>query len=148
VLLALDGMVAVASPRGDRTIGAADLFLGPFTTALAPDELLTSLTLPRSEGRPFGFAELARREGDFALAGVCLLLDPARVVLFGVGGTPLRAAEAEESLESGASAEEAAELATRNLEAVSDVHADAGYRRRVATVLVRRTIEQAKSRRG
>ena len=148
MLLALDGTVTAASPRGERSIAAADLFLGPFTTALAPDELLTSLMLARSDGRPFGFAELARREGDFALAGACILLDPARVVLFGVAGTPVRAPEAEAALESGASAAEAAELATRDLEPVSDVHADAAYRRRVAAVLVRRAGEQAEARRG
>lgn len=147
-LLALDGAVTATSPRGERTIAAGDLFLGPFTTALAPDELLTSVTLARTGGRRFGFAELARREGDFALAGACVLLDPARVVLFGVAGTPLRAPDAEAAIESGASPAEAAELATRDLEPVSDVHADAAYRRRVAAVVVRRAVEQAGAGRG
>jgi len=147
-LLALDGAVTATSSRGERTIPACGLFLGPFTTSLEPDELLTALTVPRGAGRPFAFAELTRREGDFALAGVCLLLDPARIVLFGVAGMPVRAVEAEEGLEAGLPAAEVAELATRELEPISDVHADGAYRRRVTAVLVRRAIEQAAARRG
>jgi aerobic carbon-monoxide dehydrogenase medium subunit len=147
VLLTLDGAVTASSQTGERTIPVSELFLGPFTTCLDPDELLTSVTLPRCDDRPFGFAELARREGDFALAGACLVLDPARVVLFGVAGAPVRSTEAEQALEAGASAAEVADLATRDLEPVSDVHGDGDYRRRVAEVLVRRAIEQAEARR-
>jgi len=147
-LLALDGTVTATSARGERTIPAAKLFLGPFTTSLEPGELLTSVTLPRGEKRPYGFAELARREGDFALAGVCLLPEPARIVLFGVAGAPMRAAEAEQALDAGAPPAEVAELAIRGLDPVSDVHADGAYRRRVTAVLVRRAIEQAAARRG
>jgi carbon-monoxide dehydrogenase medium subunit len=144
VLLALDGEVTAAGPRGVRTIAAADLFLGPFTTALAADELLTEAVFPRHDARRFGFAELSRRHGDFALAGAAVLLDPARVVLFGLGSEPARAETAERALDEGAEAAEAAELATRGLEAVSDVHADAAYRLRVARVLVRRAVEEAR----
>ena len=148
VLLALDGSATVSSATGERAITAGELFLGPFTTSLAADELLTSLTVPRCGGRAFGFAELARRDGDFALAGACVLFEPARVVIFGVAGRPMRAAEAEAALEAGGSSEEAAALATRDLDPVSDVHADGAYRRRVAAVLVRRAIEQAEAQRG
>jgi carbon-monoxide dehydrogenase medium subunit len=143
VLLALDGEVVARSNAGERTIPAGDLFTGPFTTALAPDELLTAVVLPRGDARPFGFAELARRHGDFALAGAIVLLRPARIVLFGVGGVPERAADAERALDEGAAGADVAELATRDLDPVDDVHADGAYRRRVAAVLVRRAIEQA-----
>ncbi len=144
VLLALGGEVVATGPDGSRTIAACDLFLGPFTTALARDELLTTVLVPRHAGRPFGFVEVARRHGDFALAGAAVVLDPARVVVFGLGGAPARAPEAERALDEGADAAEAAELATRGLEAVSDVHADAAYRLRVARVVVRRAIEEAR----
>ncbi len=146
VLTALDGEVVAVGTGGERTIPAGKLFTGPFSTALAQDELLTAVVLPRQAMRPFGFAELSRRHGDFALAGAVVLLDPARVVLFGVGGVPERALEAERALGDGAGAAEAAELATRGLKPVDDVHADGGYRRRVATVLVRRALEQAAAR--
>jgi carbon-monoxide dehydrogenase medium subunit len=146
VLLALDGEVVARSSTDERTIGAEAFFTGPFTTALRPDELLTEVVLPRQSSRPFGFAELSRRHGDFALAGAILLLRPARLVLFGLGGAPARAREAEKALDEGASPAEAAELATRDLNPVDDVHADGAYRRHVASVLVRRAIEEAGAR--
>jgi len=143
VLLALDGEVVMSSPGGERTLSADALFTGPFTTALRPDELLTAVALPRQEGRAFGFAELSRRHGDFALAGAIVLLRPARIVLFGLGCGAERALEAERALQEGAGAAEVAELATRDLDPVDDVHADGSYRRRAAAVLVRRATEQA-----
>ena len=72
VLLALDGEVDVSGPGGERAIPAADLFLGPFTTSVATNELLTRVRVPRSSDRRFGFAEIARRHGDFALAGAAV----------------------------------------------------------------------------
>jgi len=146
VLLALDGEVVVRNRTGERTIGAGDLFTGPFSTTIRPDELLTGVVLPRLESRPFGFAELSRRHGDFALAGAIVLLRPARLVLFGIGGAPERALEAERALDEGAPAAEVADLTTRDLDPVDDVHADGRYRRRVAAVLVRRAVEQAGAR--
>jgi carbon-monoxide dehydrogenase medium subunit len=146
VVVALDGELVAAGPDGERTIPAADFFTGPFSTALAAGELLTGIVLPWQDTRPSGFAELSRRHGDFALAGAAVLLDPARIVLFGLGGRPARALEAERALDGGADAAEAAGLATRDLEPVSDVHADGAYRRRAAAVLVRRAIEQAAAR--
>jgi carbon-monoxide dehydrogenase medium subunit len=143
VLLALDGEIVARSTTGERTIDAEALFAGPFATALRPDELLTGVVLPRQGPRPFGFAELSRRHGDFALAGAIVLLRPARLVLFGLGGAPERAPEAERALDEDAPAAEVAELATRDLDPVDDVHADGAYRRRVAAVLVRRAVEEA-----
>jgi carbon-monoxide dehydrogenase medium subunit len=146
VLLALDGEVVARSRTGERTIGAGNLFTGPFTTALRPDELLAAVVLPRQDSRPFGFAELSRRQGDFALAGAITLLRPARIVLFGVTGAPERALEAERALDEGATSVEVADIATRDLSPVADVHADGRYRRRLAAVLVRRAVEQAGAR--
>ena len=129
----------------ERTTPVAELFTGPFTTSLAPDELLTAVVFPRGDSRRFGFVELARRHGDFALSGAAVLLDPGRVVLFGLGGGPERAPAAERALDEGADAAEAAEHATRDLTPVTDVHADGDYRRRAATVVLRRAIEQAEA---
>ena len=143
VLLALDGQVDVLGHTGVRTIPAGALFTGPFTTALAADELLTRVRLPGSGGRRFGFVELARSPGDFALAGAAVCLDPARIVLFGLGGEPARAPEAEALLEQGAGGREIAVAATRDLDPVSDVHADGAYRRRVAEVILGRALAQA-----
>jgi carbon-monoxide dehydrogenase medium subunit len=144
VVTALDGELVAVGPDGERSIPARDFFTGPFTTSLGHDELLTEVVIPGQGQRAYGFAELSRRRGDFALAGAVVLLDPARVVLFGVDGAPVRAMEAESALDGGADAGEAAELATRDLEPVGDVHGDSGYRRRAAAVLVRRSIEQTR----
>ena len=148
VMLALEGAITATSPRGERTIGAEELISGPFATDLAPDELLTSVAVARQPERPFGFAELSRRHGDFALAGAVVLLEPARVVVFGVEGSATRRRDAEAALDDRADAGEVAELAARELDAVFDVHADGDYRRRVANVLVRRAVERARAVRG
>jgi CO/xanthine dehydrogenase FAD-binding subunit len=148
VLVALDGEIVATGPRGERTIPASSFCLGPFSTALEPGELLTAVRAPAQDGRRFGFVEIARRRGDFAIAGAAVVLEPARIALFGVAGTPIRAVSAEEALAGGASATEAAALAASSLEPSSDVHASAEYRRRVAAVVVRRALEQAGARAG
>ena len=79
---------------GERVDRAASLFLGPFTTALDDGELLTELRLPDPPaGARHGFAEIARRRGDFALAGAAVVVAPgyARVALFGVAPAAFRA---------------------------------------------------------
>jgi CO/xanthine dehydrogenase FAD-binding subunit len=153
VAIALDAEITAASRRGRRAVPAADLFTGPFTTSLAEDELLVEVRIPSgSADRSHGFAELARRHGDFALAGACCTasvssgtIRDARVVLFGVGPTPVVVPEAAAALE-GASVGDPDALATAARAAaaasdpVSDVHASAAYRRRMADVVTRRAL--------
>ena len=88
VLLALGGHVVARSTRGERKIGADKLFSSVFETTLAPDELLVEAWFPFSKP-PFAIIEESRRHGDFALAGVVRAGD--RLVLFGVGATPVLA---------------------------------------------------------
>ena len=104
VALALDATVEALSPRGQRTIPAAEFFTGIWTTALEPDELLTGVSFPAATGKQgFAIEEFARRSGDFAVAGaaVAVGLDPGGHVsqsgigLFGLGPTAVRAAAAE-----------------------------------------------------
>ena len=97
-LLALDATLGLLGPRGMRRVAAAEFFRGLLVTALAEDELLAEVTVPAAPPG-WGFVEIARRPGDFALAGVAVSLDGkahARVVGFGVADRPvrLRAAEA------------------------------------------------------
>ena len=89
VLLALGGHVVAQSPRGERAIEAADLFLGAFETALAPDELVTEAWFPVHDAADVGLMEESRRHGDFAMAGVVRHRD--RLALFGVAPTPVLA---------------------------------------------------------
>jgi CO/xanthine dehydrogenase FAD-binding subunit len=151
VLLALDGEAKAASTQGERAIPASALFAGPFTTALAAGELLTALRIPaQPPGARHGFAEVARRHGDFALAGAAVVVAPghARVALFAAAPAPFRAADAERALAEGAGAEEAAELAAAAAEPSGDAHATAAYRREAARVATLRALRAAGVPRG
>jgi aerobic carbon-monoxide dehydrogenase medium subunit len=157
VALALDATIEALSPRGQRTIAAAEFFTGIWTTALEPDELLTGVSFPAATEREgFAIEEFARRSGDFAVAGaaVAVGLDPGGQVircgigLFGLGPTALRAACAEASA-LGVSADDIhpAEMglaAVADLGSVpSDLHGTADYRKKVGAVMVARAWEKA-----
>jgi aerobic carbon-monoxide dehydrogenase medium subunit len=159
VAVALDAELVVASTRGRRSIPAAEFFQGPFMTALEDDELLVESAFPvaaASDG--WGFREVARCHGDFALVAVAVVArldgdtyDDVRVAVGGASDRPLRIAQAEAALTGArvddADAREAAGRAVR--EAVSpssDAHASAAYRKDVAGTLATRAIEDATRR--
>lgn len=158
LLLALDGVVVARSARGEREIAALDLFRGPLTTSLGPDEIATETrwTLPPATDG-WGFHEVARRHGDFALVGAIAVVglragrvEHARAALFGAGPTPVRLAALERALvgqpPAAATLRAAAESATRALDTAADVHATAEYRRAVAATLVTRALVDAAGR--
>jgi len=150
----------VRNSQGARTIPARDFFLGPFTTALRDDELVVAVRFPTLRaGTGWGIAEIARRHGDFALAGAVAVLERrqdgsctrAAVALFGVGTRPLRATASEQALVgrplSTDVLREAAALAVDAIdEPLSDVHGSVSYRRQVTPVVVRRALEAAVQR--
>jgi aerobic carbon-monoxide dehydrogenase medium subunit len=157
VALALDARIEAASPSGSREIPAAEFFTGFWATALDDHEVLTGVRFPVWEGRcGFAVEELARRHGDFAIAGACvaLQLDERDVVqrcsiaLLGLGPTPERAGAAEQSVVgAGASDVDATALgraAVGDLTAIpSDLHGPAEYRRRVGAIVVARAWTRA-----
>jgi aerobic carbon-monoxide dehydrogenase medium subunit len=156
LMLALDADVTVASSRGARTIAASDLFESHYATTLAPDELLIEIRVPALPPRAgWAFEELSRRHGDFALVGVASLvtldtrgaIGEARLAFAGAGPTPLRTSAAEGLLAGNLPSEslfrEAGDLASRELDPDSDIHASAAYRREVAAVLARRALARA-----
>ena len=160
--LALNAEIAADSQRGRRIIAAADFALGLFATALEPDELLSEVRLPllAAAGASrwcWGFREVCRREGDFALAGAIALLHldaddvcrEARITMFGVGDGPARMPEAEASLRGRAvdanARAAAAALVSAAVNPSSDIHASAQYRREVGGVMARRALEDAVS---
>jgi aerobic carbon-monoxide dehydrogenase medium subunit len=137
----LDADLEVASVRGRRTIRAADFSLGPLTTALEPDELLVAVAL-RDAGGPFGFLEVERRPGDFALVGGAC--HAGRVVAFAAAGRPQRLARCEaHQRQGGGPGPELRALAESEIEAAGDGHASAAYRRRVGARLVERAVAAA-----
>jgi aerobic carbon-monoxide dehydrogenase medium subunit len=160
VLAALGGEVTVRGPKGSRRVPAADLFVTYLTTAIDAHEVLTEVrvpVMPRTAG--WSWMEIARRHGDFALAGVGVMLvlrgetiADARIGLTGVGPTPVRASRAEGMLIKERPSEElwqqAAEAVRAAIEPESDLHASADYRRHVAGVLTVRALREAHGRAG
>ena len=138
-LLALGGSVEITGPAGMRTVAADDFFIGPFETALSPDELLSAVRVPRGGDVPWGYQKFVRRANDWAIVGVAAV--GGRVALASMGSTPLRAVGVESALASGASVEEAASHAAEETSAGSDFHADKDYREHLARVLTRRALE-------
>jgi carbon-monoxide dehydrogenase medium subunit len=153
-LLALRGEVDIAGPAGRRTIKADDFFKGLFNTALAPADVLTCIRLPAADAQTrVGFAELARRHGDYALVGLAAcarkdgyVLRDIRLAFFGVGATPLRARRAEAEIEGRALDPDrisAAALAlAQDLDPPPDVHASTAAKKHLAGVLLKRVAQQ------
>lgn len=158
VVTALDGDLVVRGPGGERILRPREFFLGYLTTALAPDEVLVEVRLPTAPpGSGWAFEELSRRHGDFALAGIAVLLAAdgercriARLAAAGVGATPVRLRAAEEILEQEGltekSLEAAAARAQELVEPDGDIHASADYRRHLTRVLTRRALGRAAAR--
>jgi aerobic carbon-monoxide dehydrogenase medium subunit len=151
--LLLDATIVARGPDGEREIPAADFFLGFFTSALEPGELLVEVRFPRP--RPHAaLHEFARRHGDFAIVAVAVAVDvdgdwlcDARVVVGGVDEIPLRIEAAEQALDGAAPGAEAFAEAGRAAAAAvdpsSDVHGSAQYRKDLTDVLVRRALAEA-----
>jgi carbon-monoxide dehydrogenase medium subunit len=138
-LLALGGAMEITGPSGSRMVGADDFFVGPFESVLQPDEMLTSVRVPRGRGVPWGYQKFVRRANDWAIVGVAAY--DGRVALASMGGTPLRALATEAALASGASIAEAAALAAEGTSPGYDFHAESDYREHLARVLTRRALE-------
>ena len=164
VALTLGARMNVRSSRGERTVASNDFFAGMWTTALADDELLTSVEFPVWTGHcGFAIEEFARRHGDFAIAGAAVAVeveDPSggklqvrrcRIGLIGLGSTPLRASDAEASV-IGATLDDVdvvalANSALANLDSVpSDLHGSSAYRVRVGAEMVARAWRSATER--
>jgi len=140
-VLALGGTIVAQGPSGTREIAADDFFLGFLESALAPDEVITEVRVPKATGAGFGFEKFNRRAQDWAIVGVAAVGgDRPGVALVNMGSTPLRARAVEARLADGASAEQAAEVADEGTEPPTDLNAGEEYRRHLARVLVRRAL--------
>jgi carbon-monoxide dehydrogenase medium subunit len=160
VMLALDATIGLRSRTGARAIPASEFFLGLFATALMPGELLVEVTIPPPPpSAGWAMDEIARRHGDFALAGVAALIvlgndgqvASAAIALIGAHDRAVRATAAERVLigeaPSPAALRQAGDAASRlDADPGSDVHASAAYRRHLVSVLVPRVVARAASR--
>ena len=146
-LLALDGDVEVAGPTGARRIKADVFFKGLFETALGPQDVLTALRVPAAgKDTRVGFAELARRHGDYAIVGLAASaradgggVQDVRLAYFGVGATPVRAHKAEAALAGG---DVEAAVAALDLDPPDDLQATGAVKKHLAGVLLRRVAKQ------
>jgi carbon-monoxide dehydrogenase medium subunit len=142
-LLALDATFVARGPAGDREIPASEFFQGFLETALAPDELLREIRVPKSGPNGFAFEKFTRRAQDFAIVGAVAARTngATHVSLINMGSTPLRAKAVEEALAQGASVADASALAAEGTEPTTDLNATPEYREHLARVLVRRALE-------
>ena len=153
--LLLDAELRIASAAGERSVAARDFFLGALTVDLAAGEIITEVVLPKLPPRTgWGFEEVARRHGDFALAAVAATLtvsggaiEQARIALTGVGSKALRAHEAEGLLTGHALdpdlTHRVIDTVRATIEPETDLHASSDYRRHLAGVLTGRALNAA-----
>jgi carbon-monoxide dehydrogenase medium subunit len=143
VALATDATATAVGPRGTRTVPAEELFLAPLMTSLSEQELITAVRFRRPTR--WGFAEFARRHGDFALVvAVVAEIDGAvRLALGGVGPVPRRTAAAEAVLAAGGRASVAADAAAAEIDPTADLHGSVAFRRALTAEMVRRALAAA-----
>jgi aerobic carbon-monoxide dehydrogenase medium subunit len=159
IAVACDGVISVQGPRGARMIDAGAFFLGPLSTALQAGEIIIGLRLPLwPASRRWGFEEISRRRGDFAITAIALYYDTdtagratnAHIGVIGACRQPHRIGAAETAL-NGKVIDDAAILAAAKAAAAAvdppdDLHAPARYRRALVETLVERALRQASTR--
>jgi carbon-monoxide dehydrogenase medium subunit len=156
VLVATEGSVTLRGAGGaTRQIAAGDLFKDYLTTAVGEDEVLTEVRVPALDGWGSAYEKFTRRSEDWAMVGVCALVQRAsdgtcadvRIALTNMGSTPLRARAAEDALRgqplSPESIAAAAQHAAEGTEPPGDLNASPDYKRHLAHVLTRRAVEKA-----
>ena len=146
LFLALGGRAVIRGPGGPREIAADDFFLGLYETDLQPGELLVEAVFPKAaEGDRFAFHEIARRHGDYAMAGVAVAargapaIDRCRISFFGVSDRPVRARQAESSV----LGQERVREVTPDLSDIDfagDLNGDAATKRHLAGVALQRAL--------
>jgi aerobic carbon-monoxide dehydrogenase medium subunit len=153
VMLALDARFTIRGSAGERTVAPEDFFVWHYTTVLAEDELLVRVELPDAGNSYWGFGEVARRHGDYALTGTAVRLradddgtvTDSRVALFAVSSRPIRSAAAERRLIGSRladpeAADEAGRVALSEIEVADDSFVSATYRREATASVVRRAV--------
>jgi len=143
-VLALGGTMVIRGQSGEREVAATDFFTGFLETALAADELLTEIRVPKVPNAGWSFQKLTKRAQDWAIVGAAVVRNGTTgIALVNMDSTPVRATAAEQAIAGGASATDAAQVADQGLSPSADINASEEYRRHLARVLVRRGLEEA-----
>ncbi|MEJ6511916.1 MAG: xanthine dehydrogenase family protein subunit M [Actinomycetota bacterium] len=145
VALAMGATIVATGPNGTREIAASEFYTGFLESALAPDELLIEVRIPKLDTQGWSFQKFNRRAQDWAIVGVATVRanGSTGVGLVNMGSTPLLASAVMDAVKSGANAADAAALANEGTEAQSDINASSEYREHLARVLVRRSLEES-----
>jgi CO/xanthine dehydrogenase FAD-binding subunit len=159
--VAMQARMRIKSSTGEREVPASEFFMGLLTTDIGSDEMLVEITYPAPKPRTGTcFQEVARRRGDFALAGVAAMVTldeerrctDVRLALCGVGETPVDASDALAGLVGQECTDEAIDAVAAEVQGIiepsGNVHATADYQRHIAGVLTRRTLNTALQRAG
>ena len=147
ILLALGGEMVIRGPGGERRVGADDFFTGFLETALAPDELLTEIRIPKATGAGWSFQKFNRRAQDWAIVGVAAVHNGRTGIgLVNMDTKPTRATAAEQAMAGGATPADAAAVAHEGTNPPGDLNGTVEYREHLARVLVRRALEEATTR--
>jgi carbon-monoxide dehydrogenase medium subunit len=157
IMLALDATFNVRSKRGRRAVKAREFFQGPFTTALAEDELLLDVVLPPlPRGAGTAYVSLDQAASGYALAGAAAVAARTRktvshavVALTGVGDVSRLVAATDQLVGTKGEPDALARVAEASVEGIEvqgDIHAPAPYRRHLTQVVVRRALEKALER--
>jgi 6-hydroxypseudooxynicotine dehydrogenase subunit alpha len=160
LMLALSARLKAKSVSGERWIDAQDFFMGMFTTALEPDEILVEIELPASQPRTgWSFMEVAPRAGDYALMGVAALVtldqngkcEHAKLVYLNAGEGPMEAKEAEklligESLNDRLIESSASKASETEINPFGNIHTSPEFQRHLANVLTKKALKQATRR--
>lgn len=143
--LALGATYVAQGPNGTREIAATDFYQGFLESALAPDEMLTEIRVPKMQGAGWSFQKFNRRAQDWAIVGVAAWRrnGSSGVALVNMGSTPILATSVSSALAQGASVADAAQLAAEEADPQNDLNASPEYRVHLAKVLVRRALEEA-----
>ena len=160
-MLALGAEVVATGPKGERTIPIEKFFTGLFTTALAPDEILTEIKIPIPPPQSGGaYVKLERKVGDFATAASAAQLTLGKngevervgLALTNAGPKPVKATRAEKYLQGkqpdDAAIAEAARLASQDCDPTADRRGSVEYKREMARVLSARALKKAVQRAG
>ena len=162
LMVALNTRLKAKNKSGERWVSAQDFFVGMFTTALEPDEILVEIELPFSPDRTgWSFMEIAPRAGDYAMMGVAALVTldevgkctQAKLVYLNAGEGPVEAKEAEQLLEGETLNDELIESAAskasqEEINPFGNIHASSEFQRHLANVLTKKALKQALQRAG
>ena len=154
VCAALKANLVIKGPNGERTTGMDGFYIGPFTTAVGADEMLTEVRLPIRAGAGSAHEKVERRAGDFAIAAVSAavwvdggVIADAGMALGALGPTTIIATRAEDALAGKPPSEElfalAGEIASEDCAPVADGRGPVDYKRHLANVLTVRALRRA-----